>query len=191
MVKTPKAFREFFLDDLPKLQAELIAAAQTDFADWLESDEYLSLRAQTRQRWLKAGIDIDRHPDPIGQLRLLIAKANPATLAAAGIDWPCVMDSPPREWFASLFEAACQAQTTLEAAGTGKTDCHPLSPPKENWPGEPYARNAIIRLKETPELQENVSAFCKTIAEEQGVPEIATSLRKLLYQSKYKELWKL
>jgi hypothetical protein len=81
--------------------------------------------------------------------------------------------------------------TSLEAAETGKTDCHPLSPLKEKWPSEEYARNAIIRLRENPELQKNVSGFCKTIAEEQGVPEIATSLRKLLYQSEYKGLWKL
>jgi len=106
MVKTPKAFREFFLVDLPKLQAELIAAAQTDFADWLESDEYLSLREQTRQRWLKAGIDIDRHPDGIGQLRLLIAKASPELLPATFRDGSWFWDSPPTEWFASLFEAA-------------------------------------------------------------------------------------
>lgn len=71
-----------------------------------------------------------------------------------------------------------------------KTDSHPLSPPKEKWPGEEYARNAIIRLREQPELQRNVSEFCRTIAEEQGVPEIAGSLKKLLYEKEYKPLWK-
>jgi len=77
-----------------------------------------------------------------------------------------------------------------EADGTGKTDCHPLSPLKEKWPGEEYARAAIIRLRENQGLQRNVSAFCRTIAEEQGVPEIATSLKKLLYEPEYKRLWK-
>jgi len=90
-----------------------------------------------------------------------------------------------------LCDALERGEEPTEAAETGKTDCHPLSPPKENWPREEYARDAIIRLRETPALRKNVSGFCKTIAEEQGVPEIATSLRKLLYESEYKELWKL
>lgn len=77
-----------------------------------------------------------------------------------------------------------------ESPETQISDCHPLSPLKEKWPGEEYARNAIIRLRESPELQKNVSAFCRTIAEEQGVPEVATSLKKLLYEPEYKPLWK-
>jgi hypothetical protein len=67
---------------------------------------------------------------------------------------------------------------------------YPVSPRKERWPREEYARDAIIRLKEKPELQSNILAFCRTIAEEQGVPEIAASLKKLLYQSDYQRLWK-
>lgn len=76
------------------------------------------------------------------------------------------------------------------AAETPIVDSHPLSPLKEKWPREQYARDAIIRLKENPALQSNVSDFCRTIAEEKGIPEIAGSLKKLLYQADYQRLWK-
>lgn len=76
------------------------------------------------------------------------------------------------------------------AAKTPSVASPPLSLPKEKWPREEYARDAIIRLKEKPELQSNILAFCRTIAEEQGVPEIAASLKKLLYQPDYQRLWK-
>lgn len=71
----------------------------------------------------------------------------------------------------------------------GATGEEMLSPQKETWPSEDYARDAIIRLRNNKKLQRNVSAFCRKIAEEQGVPEIGISLRKLLYQPQYKRLW--
>jgi hypothetical protein len=95
-----------------------------------------------------------------------------------------------KEW---QIESARQAR--LRGAFICRTiaailNSHPSSPAKEKWPGEEYARDAIIRLREHPELQKNVSAFCRTIAKEQGVPEIAVSLKKLLYEPEYKPLWK-
>jgi hypothetical protein len=75
------------------------------------------------------------------------------------------------------------------AAETPKTGSHPLSPPKEKWPREEYARDAIIRLRSDTKAKGNVAAFCREIAAEQGIPEIATSLKKLLYSKTYKSLW--
>ena len=66
---------------------------------------------------------------------------------------------------------------------------HPLSPSKEKWPREEYARDAIIRLRSDTKAKGNVAAFCREIAAEQGIPEIATSLKKLLYSKTYKSLW--
>jgi hypothetical protein len=75
------------------------------------------------------------------------------------------------------------------AAETPIVGGRPLSLPKEKWPREEYARDAIIRLIEKPKLQTNISAFCRTIAAEQKVPAIAASLKKLLYQPEYQKLW--
>lgn len=96
-----------------------------------------------------------------------------------------------KEWHVESARQARQRSAficrTIAAVIMG---CHPLSPPKEKWPSEDYAQNAIIRLRETPELQKNISKFCRSIADEQGIPEIASSLKKLLYEPEYKRLWK-
>ena len=86
-----------------------------------------------------------------------------------------------------LLSSSESSPSTPETPISGKP---PLSPPKEKWPREEYARNAIIRLKEEPELQSNISEFCRGIAKEKGIPEIAVSLKKLLYQPAYQRLWK-
>jgi hypothetical protein len=108
MNKAPKAYRDFFLDDQPEIQADLRQTVEREISKWLESDEYRALREQNRQRWLKAGIDIDEHTDLIGRDRLMIAKACPELLPVTFREGTWFWDSPPREWFAALFEAACQ-----------------------------------------------------------------------------------
>jgi len=97
-----------------------------------------------------------------------------------------------RDSFARMapVQPASGPELNPEAAETGKTGSHPLSPPKEKWPREEYARDAIIRLRSDPTAKENVTAFCREIAKEQGVHEIAKNLKKLLYSEKYKGLWK-
>lgn len=220
-IEPGKAFRAFFHEDDPTLPAkarktrnairqrldESQAEVSRQFEIWLQSDEFRRLKEQTRETWLRAGIDVDEHQSFIGRFRLLVAKACPELLKDTFREkggW--FNDDPPGEWFASLFELACRraaskpdepkpaggevVQDEPDATKTPIPDSHPLSPPKEKWPREEYARDAIIRLKENPELQSNVSEFCRSIAEEKGVPEIAVSLKKLLYQSKYKSLWR-
>jgi hypothetical protein len=94
------------------------------------------------------------------------------------------------------FEITRQGRALLESivsrtmpAETPKTASHPLSPPKEKWPREEYARDAIIRLRSDTKAKGNIAAFCREIAAEQGIPEIAASLKKLLYSKTYKSLW--
>jgi len=172
MVKTPKAFREFFLDDRQDLQAELRVAVETAFEDWLESPECQALREQTRQRWLKAGINIAEHTDPIGQLRLLVAKASPELLPATFRDGSWFWDSPPREWFASLFEAACQAQTNLEAAGTTleHLEHHKLIPGLRLPINAEFAE-VWNTIQESKTKKVNVAEICRNIAKRQGGTE--------------------
>lgn len=147
--------------------------------------------------------------DEANSLRLRTARKLAFQFATLMHDRPKLSTIPVEEWhvqaYRQLFDDLSSLQrefwilsntdeqpikTEPMAAETPKTDSHPLSPPKEKWPREEYARDAIIRLKEKPELQSNILAFCRTIAEEQGVPEIAASLKKLLYQSDYQRLWK-
>lgn len=105
----PKAFRDFFLSELPDLQAELRRHVDTCLTKWLASDEFKAVHEQTRQHWLRAGIDIDQHRDALGRLRLLVAKASPQLLPDTFRDGTWFQDSPPSEWFAALYEAACQS----------------------------------------------------------------------------------
>jgi hypothetical protein len=114
-VKAGKAFRDFFIDDRPDLQAELQASVKKQFSEWLTSDEYREIREQTRQRWLTAGIDIDLHPDGESRFRVLVANANPEFLRIA-LDRSTVENRPPNEWFAALFASAVREQLRLNAA---------------------------------------------------------------------------
>lgn len=109
-----EGFRQFFLEDQPELSGMLSEQAQQALSQWFESSEFRTMQEEWRQRWLAAGIDIDRHSDPVGQLRVLISKCDPRALEVSGIDWTVINDTPPSEWFGALFELASQPESPRE-----------------------------------------------------------------------------
>jgi hypothetical protein len=64
-----------------------------------------------------------------------------------------------------------------------------IAPEEEiKWPNESYAIDAIIALRNNP--NQNVTALCRNFAKSFGDPRIERSLRTLLYDKKYRHLWK-
>lgn len=59
---------------------------------------------------------------------------------------------------------------------------------KIKWPNEPHAIDAIIALRNNP--NQNVTRLCNEYANRLGDPRIARCLRTLLYDKKYRHLWK-
>lgn len=92
-----------------------------------------------------------------------------------------------RREFERLADSEDEPAPVVQPVETGS---HPESPSEEKWPREEYARDAIIRLRTDKTARGNIAEFCRQIAKEQGIPEIAVSLKKLLYEREYKQLWK-
>jgi hypothetical protein len=134
-------------------QQTVMAECQARFDEWLTSDEYRAIREQSRERWLKAGIDIDKVKDVEGRLRLLVARACRERLSDTFVEGSWFFEEPPSKWFPALFESACQ-QTADELQQLTGTKRLPKPPSRVKWTPEAESEGRRI-LKNAPDMNSN------------------------------------
>lgn len=103
----------FVSRELEKHLANLLSEYMTQYRN---SAEAIALREKTRQHWLRAGIDIEKHPSHIGRLRMLfqIAFPNDELLVADTFYRDGILFTARDEWFELVWNRACQR--TLQAS---------------------------------------------------------------------------
>jgi hypothetical protein len=124
------AFAKLVAKELTRSLSEAMAA-------YRNSAEAKALREKTHQHWLKAGIDLNQNLDAFGKLRLLVARGCPNKLQDTFDPESWFFNSPPREWFASIYECACQ-RTAEEQREAKKVKLN------QNWNKQSKSRGSKI-----------------------------------------------